>query len=68
MDYSFVPTRYQLRVLSAVSANFSVVWLAASFVTRDAVTLLFNLLLGTLALLIAMILERMLEAYDTRFN
>lgn len=65
MGHSFLPTRYQLRVLSAVASNFSVVWLAAGFATREQTTLLVNLLLGTILLLIAMMIEKELEYYDS---
>ena len=65
MDYSVVPTKYQLRVFSAVASNFSVFWLAATLVTSNRVTLLANLFFGMVALLAALILERSLESYDS---
>lgn len=64
-DFVLTPTRYQLRVLSAVAANFTVAWLGASFVTRDSIGLLVNLLFGMFSLLAAMLLERGVEYYDS---
>lgn len=62
-EFSFAPTRYQLRVFSAVASNFAVVWLAASFATRDITTLLVNLLLGIVSLWFAIVAEKKLEYY-----
>ena len=61
----FAPTRYQLRVLSAVASDFVVVWVAAAFATQDRIVLLANFFFGMVSLLIAMIIEKKLEYYDS---
>lgn len=63
MNFALTLTRYQLRVLSAVASNFAVVWFFAAFATRDAITLLGNLLFGIVSLWVAMIIEKKLEYY-----
>lgn len=56
-------TKYQLRVLSALTSNFCVVWVAASFIAEDRFSLFSNLFLGIFALLGALFFEKQLESY-----
>ncbi|OGY31230.1 MAG: hypothetical protein A2805_01015 [Candidatus Andersenbacteria bacterium RIFCSPHIGHO2_01_FULL_46_36] len=55
--------KHQLRVLSAIAANFCVVWLAAAFIAEDHLTLFGNLTLGIIALVVALFFEKQLESY-----
>lgn len=48
MVISFMVKKSQLRVISAVSSNFVVVWLAALFTTRDIAALIFNIIVAIL--------------------
>lgn len=64
MDIVVQPTRSQLRVFSAVCANFVAGWLAANFVTRDLWTLISNLIFAMISWKLAVAAEKILEAYD----
>ncbi|OGE44525.1 hypothetical protein A3A45_03445 [Candidatus Daviesbacteria bacterium RIFCSPLOWO2_01_FULL_36_8] len=46
-------SRSQLKILSAVSSNFVVVWTVASFATKDFLTLTANLICAIVAWYIA---------------
>ena len=60
-DFSFTPTRYQLRVFSQLASNLCILWLSASFATGDKVTLLTNLLFGMVSLAFAILIEKELD-------
>jgi hypothetical protein len=59
------PSRPVLRVVSALSANFAVLWLGALFVTQSLIPLLTNLLFGIFAVYLALMAEKLLETYDS---
>lgn len=63
MQFSFLFTRPQLKVISAICSNLVVVWLAALFVTHEPFALTLNFFAATLSWNLAVQAERALE-YD----
>lgn len=57
-------TRPQLRVLSAMAADFAVVWLAALFTARDIKTLLTNAVFAIVSVYLALNAEKVIEIHD----
>ena len=57
-------TEAQLKVISAVSANFVVVWLVAMLGTADVLALTINLILAIVSWYLAIKAEETLKKYD----
>ena len=61
MKFPFAATRPQLRVVSAICANFVVVWLVAILATRDMLVLTRDIVLAILFWYLAIKAEERLE-------
>lgn len=64
MNLSFTLRRSHLQVFSAISSNFSVVFLLAMFATSDLLALTGNIVLAIVSIILAVVAEELLEYYD----
>lgn len=61
MNISFIATKAQLKVFSAICSNFTVVWIAALFATQNIATLTTNIILVIVSWKLAVKAEDLLE-------
>jgi hypothetical protein len=64
MSLSIELTKAELRIISAVFANFVVFWIAALFITQNILTLTGNIIFATISWKFAVKAEELLDEYD----
>lgn len=63
MQFSIEPSKYQLKVFSAICSNISAGWLAVIFVTKDILVLITDIIFAIIFWNLAVKVEEILEEY-----
>lgn len=64
MNFSFIPTRSQLKIFSAICANLTTAWFLGVFVTKDLFTVIGNIVSVVVSWYLAVKTEELSARYD----